>query len=243
MRFSQPLIRQTATHYTSWPGSEYITIIFFSKFSQGADHCDSPSPVPSIISSTASPHSSSALSSTSSTIESDLSSTEDEDEEGGESPEPLAALEVLTEMNADEEQDLVEQFRCTQALVEVNREEDNGDFEAVSEVDNEVVSEAVRERRETTERVSSVRETLERTESSEESEEETKVMTDPDCDHLVIFIILVKLMFGQGGNNLEEALAETNQQQQEEQFKEEDGQVSKDGNLCSIMFTIVITMT
>ena len=101
-------------------------------------------------------------------------------------------------MNADEEQDLVEQFRCTQALVEVNREEDNGDFEAVSEVDNEVVSEAVRERRETTERVSSVRETLERTESSEESEEETKVMTDPDpvayCDHLVIFIILVKLM-------------------------------------------------
>ena len=207
MRFSQHLIRQTATHYTSWPGSEYITIIFFSKFSPGADHCDSPSPVPSIISSTASPHSSSALSSTSSTIESDLSSTEDEDEEGGESPEPLAALEVLTEMNADEEQDLVEQFRCTQALVEVNREEDNnGDFEAVSEVDNEVVSEvdnevlseAVRERRETTERVSSVRETLERTESSEESEEETKVMTDPDpvayCDHLVIFIILVKLM-------------------------------------------------
>ena len=176
MRFSQPLIRQTATHYTSWPGSEYITIIFFSKFSPGADHCDSPSPVPSIISSTASPHSSSALSSTSSTIESDLSSTEDEDEEGGESPEPLAALEVLTEINADEEQDLVEQFRCTQALVEVNREEDNGDFEAVSEVDNEVVSEAVRERQETTERVSSVRETLERTESSEESEEETKVI-------------------------------------------------------------------
>jgi len=146
-----------------------------SKFSPGADHCDSPSPVPSIISSTASPHSSSALSSTSTTIESDLSSTEDEDEEGGESPEPLAALEVLTEMNADEEQDLVEQFRCNQALVEVNREEDNDDFEAVSEVDNEVVSEAVRERRETTERVSSVRETLERTESSEESEEETKV--------------------------------------------------------------------
>ena len=179
MRFSQHLIRQTATHYTSWPGSEYLTIIFFSKFSPGADHCDSPSPVPSIISSTASPHSSSALSSTSSTIESELSSTEDEDEEGGESPEPLAALEVLTEMNADEEQDLVEQFRCTQALVEVNREEDNGDFEAVSEVDNEVVSEAARERRETTERVSSVRETLERTESSEESEEETKVMANP----------------------------------------------------------------
>ena len=86
-------------------------------------------------------------------------------------------------MNADEEQDLVEQFRCTQASVEAEGEGSCGDFELVSQdmsdVGSDAVSEAVRERRETTERVSSVRETLERTESSEESEEETKVMADP----------------------------------------------------------------
>merc|ERR1719458_1651246 len=63
-----------------------------SKFSAGGeDHCNSPSPVPSIISSSASPISSSP-SSNSSTIE----STEEEDVEDAESPEPLAALEILT---------------------------------------------------------------------------------------------------------------------------------------------------
>merc|ERR1719430_3018507 len=114
-----------------------------SKFSAGGeDHCNSPSPVPSPISS--------SPSSNCSTIESDFSSTEEEEDvEDTESPEPLAALEILTEMNADEEKDLVEQFCCTQQPVEV-REEGEG-----SEM-----SEGVKERRETVERVStsSVRE-------------------------------------------------------------------------------------
>merc|ERR1719430_2150607 len=93
-----------------------------SKFSAGGeDHCNSPSPVPSPISS--------SPSSNSSTIESDFSSTEEEEDvEDTESPEPLAALEILTEMNADEEKDLVEQFCCTQP-VEVS-EGDKGRPEA-----------------------------------------------------------------------------------------------------------------
>ena len=110
-------------------------------------------------------------------------------EEDAESPEPLAALEILTEMNADEEKDLVEQFCCTQTVEEVRGEE--GESE---------VSDSVRERRETVERVSSVREferdrvssvreTLERTESSEESEEESKV-------GLLIIVLMIETYAG-----------------------------------------------
>merc|ERR1719460_3004322 len=97
-----------------------------SKFSTGGeDHCNSPSPVPSLISSSASPISSSP-SSNCSTIESDFSSTDEEEEvEDTESPEPLAALEILTEMNADEEKDLVEQFCCTQPVEVSEGEEGN----------------------------------------------------------------------------------------------------------------------
>jgi len=159
-----------------------------SKFSAGGeDHCNSPSPVPSIISSSASPISSSP-SSNSSTIESDFSSTEEEEEdvEDTESPEPLAALEVLTEMSADDEKDLVEQFCCTQPVEVSEGGEDEVNPEGVKEIRESVErgrsvrNESVERGRSSVreferDRVSSVRETLERTESSDESEEESKV--------------------------------------------------------------------
>lgn len=100
--------------------------------------------------------------------------------EDAESPEPLAALEILTEMNADEEEDLVEQFCCTQT--------EEGECNSEGEVAEGMVGDrrerviSVRECEREREMVgnvrspSSVRETLERAESSDESEEESKVV-------------------------------------------------------------------
>ena len=105
-----------------------------------------------------------------------------------ESPEPLAALEILEEMNADDEKDLVEQFCCTQP-VEVN--EGEGVDPEVEKVKGrrEIVDRGSVVREFERERVSSVRETLERTESSEESEEESKVVPLIILTMLVLTII------------------------------------------------------
>ena len=116
--------------------------------------------------------------------------------EDAESPEPLAALEILTEMNADEEKDLVEQFCCTQTVEEVRDESDSGEVSGTLRERRETVERVSRVREFESDRVSSVRETLERTESSEESEEESKVelmIKDPTHPHK-IFICIFFLM-------------------------------------------------
>ena len=89
---------------------------------------------------------------------------------------------TLLEMNADEEEDLVEQFCCTQT--------EEGECNSEGEVAEGMVGDrrerviSVRECEREREMVgnvrspSSVRETLERAESSDESEEESKVVND-----------------------------------------------------------------
>lgn len=95
---------------------QYLLSKFCNPTGGGEEECCSPSSCPSHRSSSPAP----CTSSSSGGSELD-SSSEGEEEEQLESPEPLAALEILTDMRVEEEEDeedLVEEFSCSEVVEE-----------------------------------------------------------------------------------------------------------------------------